>query len=443
MKQHVLLLVSFAWALLTGCFTSEDDKTAGAQDFPNTIQTLTCLAQRALDGSSEWQQVDKMEQDPQIEDVDSALQQSNPWLGKVSAEPLFMDTTIWDFSDTADGLAIAYRERRFGVIHTLDTLDVLWDSKAVDTIKDNEIILTARTLVVFEDTDLRLIVKVEDSDTNGIPDLRRNEIIFPPQNGMRKHHITLDGPGPDGAFNKRADNESYFIQYLITSGVDTLSNEWQSDADNDSIVLGGAKADSNIFDSYKYVSGQLAEPGVAFSTVFKRQVFFAANWGKNYSIRFDLRQVRESGEKISFSIHGPGPDSVFYPGDTVSANLNIEVPEPDSVSLFWLKFVIGLSPNPNNILLTSVLGFEGGFKLRQGPYYEVSVAYTPTIPIRFGGKADDGRIVLIAAPQSGGMDKLDLQVSKEGLDGEFTASTGEKYSITWLKGGQLQAFPVN
>ena len=141
MKRSIHLLAVLGAVLLgaVGC-AEESNTVAGGEDFPNTVsgmEALARLAKEASDSSGDWNPLRDAPTGIPGDEPDTtavAVAARPPVAGRVAV----VTTLEADLSDTAKGRA-TLRIRKTGDGATQDdTIVVVWNDRARDTIKNNK-----------------------------------------------------------------------------------------------------------------------------------------------------------------------------------------------------------------------------------------------------------------------------------------------------------------
>jgi len=316
-----------AAAILSGCMT-KDDRTAGVDEFPNSIYA------RVNGFLDEGKQSETLNPAPSL--TDSLLGQPgfNVGAGKVAGKiaaaagqgaasaPLRGLAKLAADSGCAGGTLTFTDTVKAALKYTVDTLSVCVDAKALDTIKGNETILHGRSVTRFN-TGRVETADISDADGDGILNPKsaasKANIVFTAlENGVLEKTTLVVGPGPDVNFDTEADNLIYTASWSKTSGADTLGTAVYTDADSDGVAVDNGKA--SVVDLDFYQKGPSKDhPDAVWSRAQMRLVVrYHVDAKEARRVRFEMEDLAGRHE-VGEVLNAQG-GIYFSMGDTVQAH---------------------------------------------------------------------------------------------------------------------------
>jgi hypothetical protein len=430
---------SLAWvpasllaALLLGACAQE--RVAGGDDFPNSVETLGKEGSAQRSDSTEW----------------------NAYKSAPDTAPGLYDTTYTPDTIPRDdggllkpgllpgdglpiGAVIPGRDLP-GAFRTLDTLldlvtgvtrvvrtqgvaglqvrDTTWyrrDSLAA--------LVLLRVAGRVEGGGIVKLFAFEDGDGNGILSARAGSANIMV---IRSSSTASDGSvgerslriaaGPDRNFNQRADNSTLAYSETLRKGVDTLLSLLLRDADGDGLIFSPLR-DTNLVDVDR-VSDDGVSSGARLSLHYRLAAF--ADRSRNRPVRF--RRVLETSAGVTETI-ALGRDSLpdFAPGDTgrvlVSFASSVTA---DTLQRATADYRVKLSDTAGRFTGNRLLRVDRSRALRFGAATGARYTLWPEAPVPDGSFARDGSVVL----------RVDLRAG--GWIGFTGISTAAGWSGTWI-----------
>ncbi|MEO6098068.1 MAG: hypothetical protein ABIW76_21360 [Fibrobacteria bacterium] len=260
--------IAFALFTFSGCIN--DERSAGVDEFPNSIYARV---HTFLDEGKKSESISAAASVP-----DTLLGGSGFHVGagkvagakiaaaaKAGAEAPFLRGLAKAMSAGAAGVDSGCTA---GVITVTDTskaplkitvniASVCFDAKALDSIKGNEIIIRGKTTVTFN-TGRVETAELSDADGDGILNpkgtgAKANLLFTALEKGILEKTVLVVGPGPDASFDTEKDNLVYSADWTKTSGSDTLGYAHYTDADSDGVAIDNGKA--SVVDLAYYQKG--------------------------------------------------------------------------------------------------------------------------------------------------------------------------------------------
>lgn len=238
---------------LSACFTEPKDKTAGVDDFPNSIYARVdgfLDEGKKAEGLSVAANTDSLLirqsfNSPPAKKVAAAFDpspaaQALPPLAKRSAAGPAADSCPMTFT-------LSEKKPPIGSRVTVDTLIMCVDALFLDSIKGNEHIVRGKS--VTRDTVTGRVETGEFADGDG------DGFLNPIPGGAAKARVQFTvidmgvtekttlviGDGPDDDFDTEPDNLIYEMSWSRTRGADTLGSAAFQDADSDGVAIDNGK----------------------------------------------------------------------------------------------------------------------------------------------------------------------------------------------------------
>ena len=443
--------------LISGCLFNKEEKHAGAQDFPNTLETMVAMAKRSVDSSGHWESVDDMKRAPAelLPDTVPSLPSLHNNLAKQRAvgkrvlgkralnksgnEPGIYDSIRID--SVTDGVTrLIYNHRRFLGFSAKDTLRVFDDSTVFDAIRKNEKVLSVKGRTLLVGSGFEYLYSILDKDSNGVFDHRRIEwMLGEKPDGARPRWVIYDAPGPDGNFDSTQDNLWYRLDMMNAKGSDTLNAQMYIDRDGDGVLFPSKNSGKQELEVNFLAKGDSAKPFVKRDFWSFRFFSDPQSTTRNFVVNRFAKETKFVNDQMTrFSIRGSGPDSTFAPGDTIWLTWEQSFAEPDTVSKARMVFSVWLSPNKLEAP-DQLLSFSGKFDLRKGSLQFTEFQFIPDLPVNKGQDVNSGLLTVLGSRVAAkGHDSLVIQVKPSGWQGDFYSVEGESYPLKWNDLGELE-----
>lgn len=335
--RHALLAVCAA-AALAGCFLDpKEEKTAGVDDFPNSIYAR-------MDGFlDEGKKADGLEASPNPDSLLLRQSFNGPPAQKLAAGASASLPSLQKLAADTCKATFTFSEKKapIGSRVTVDTLILCVDAAFLDTIKGNEHIVRGKS--VTRDTVSGRVEIGEFSDADGDGFLNpilggaakaRVQFIVTDK-GVTERTVLVIEDGPDDNFDTEPDNLIYELSWSRTAngGADTLGSAAYRDADGDGVIIDNGKP--SLADVAWYHKGPTQDdPDAAWSRIEMRSLIaYGVNGAKqNEMRRFSATSETKDGRRSSAVILGPGGGPDFGSKDTVEARfLSVGAAAADSV----------------------------------------------------------------------------------------------------------------
>lgn len=464
MKTRPLLMIGLLTSLLAGLLTSctvENEKAeGGATDVPNYLASLGPLMTGYIQASSGW----GLTQSSLYDTLSGRIPMGPPQTGGPAApkrgaltsaasaasaanasktSDLDLDSIRWDYTDSALGVATAYRHALSGVWETWDTSLVRYDEHAKAGDYAGAVFIRTRGLGRFD-----FLAKVshryvgEDTDSDGVLDRRTNFVSLQWWGKAEQETwYTTDHPGKDLDFRTGDDNPVEKFEKVVTLGPDTLMHEFLEDRDGDHSIwtMHPAGIDSSRIFYTRSAPGALGS-GVKRSRIEAIVVIYDSSILRPMEVRKAFLQDQDfAGASLSIGIRGFREDSTYLKGDSLDIFLGHAAPAPDSVAALELVFRVQTSIvfGSQDALVNT--GADAAF--RKGPIAETHFLFRPDIPLVSGTVSNGGSISLSAKLVSGVTVTLQGRYAAGKLTAEITEAGGEPYTAIWDKDGKLLQGP--
>jgi hypothetical protein len=421
--------------LLTGCFL--DERTAGGDDFPNSVETLGKEGTAASTDSADWNAYDDAPSTPP-EAYDSAyVPDSAPEEGSTPAKvaassegrvPPGLEIagavrSLISLSDPLTGLFRAIRVQTLAGIEARDTtwyrLPGLSLTKRVVRMSGVVTYASGRAeRFSFDDADGDSLL----TPSVGSANLARVRFVVTYVSGRVEEKAFTVGAGADLAFGTRADNVLRSLESVHRLGSDTLYRLSLRPVGSDSVVYDPVR-DSGRVDVEHMVSADGVRTTLAYRTV----LFPDSN--RNRPVRFHRTVETASGVTETIAL---GRDSTpdFAPGDTGRVQIRFTSSNTaDTLSESLSEYRIVLSDTAGRFEGNVLTQIDREKTLRYGEASAVRYRLTPSTPIPDGGSTRTGSVYLRVDLRSGGWVGLEGSSGPEGISGLWEDSTGKSGTV--------------
>jgi hypothetical protein len=454
---HALVLSS---ALSACMLTGGDTLVApgGAEDFPNTVETLGKIAVSDISSSADWQQVQEITL-PEVPDLSGlgSLQVSQPQakfavLGKASVDTL--NLTLWRIDSTK--VLDAYLNDRL----TAYALDSTGDRVRRDTvlckyIGDSVIRLSSVSLlnilktiqddpggnllpydyrgaVEWKATGIRQTYRLRNMDQLGEMDLAEYATVTPQTDGgtLRKW---VQIYGPDGAYlNPAAAPEKY---ELLRRGPAKDTLEWTQVLDIDSdrkLWDGNARGMVAI---NVHVRNPASQPELARMHVSMRADFLHGTTAAGDSLKqlyFHEQRWLRRGGVVNFTFQGVGGPGDLSPNGAARMTVDTVFALADSMIKYTAVYNLKLGEFTDRMQDHKLLGYGIVKYWRRGPVFNTVSVFAPAAPVPMGQAGFEGQMSSTAAYANGDT------VTTTGSIG----SAGFNLTVQQVKQGAKETFTV-
>lgn len=452
-------LAALAFSLaLAGCFG--DERVAGGDDIPNSVEPLGKRTAEARRDSSDWNAHGEAPQSapgvydsarvpesaPQSGSAKSGASASAGAIsGAAGAQLLTLDAEIGFELPGTERLLNVITEPVTGLlrvvrVQSLPALagqaafraeDTTWykaDSAGPRLVRVSGFVQTQgeTRYAVFEDGDGDGLLSPRAAGS-----LARVRFTTVRASGERETRAMTWRAGDDKDFNRRGDNGLAALQRSIVSGLDTLLSLVLTDADGDGLVYNPFR-DSNQVE----VASRARAGGVHTTLVYRVAVF--RDSARNYAHRYRRVTTSVAGTDSVFAF---GRDSLpdFAPGDTGFARrVFLPASASDTVASTEGVFKVVLSAARDGSG-NRLLEVNRKQVYRFGAFASFDYRLRPTAPVADGSFARAGAVRARAELASGGSITFDGEATATEIFGGVMDSEGRKGTVRYDLEGKVKS----
>jgi hypothetical protein len=440
--------LAFAASLaLIGCV--EDERTAGVDEFPNSIYA------RVNTFLDEGKKAESVNPAPAVE------LNANPGFhvaagkiagGKVAAAAnaaaesapmrgLAKSSAAADSGCTAGALTITDTVKA-PLKSTVNTISICFDAKALDSIKGNETVLKGKSVTTYN-TGRVESAEISDADGDGILNPKsaaaKADIVFTvTEKGVQEKTVLVVGPGPDKDFDTEADNLVYASSWIKTAGSDTLGTAAYADADSDGVVIDNGKA--SVVDLDFYQKGPSADhPDAVWSRAQLRLVVrYQVEAKEAKRVRFEMENQAGRHEVGEILNAAGGKD--FDMRDTIQAHfLSVGTAASDSIDTMDVVLAMTLGTDFDSKADDKVYAIDVKTVKKPGVAGEEKAAHFNFIsdkPIPSGKEPEAGSLVMSVEYRDGTTLSVEGGISASGLDVTIKDREGKRTHVVWDREGR-------
>ena len=366
MKHVITVFAFFLLLLTTGCSNNISPGKKGGEDFPNSVILLGKVISDNLNSYSEWNQLEDIQDTlPDIfyaETLHTLYSDTNA-SSRIVKRGNSKDTVIWNLQDTAQGIAVVYYFKDAFFFLISDTITVLYNDSARDSVFGNEIVLKklGRTSARFSKEWLDYCFM--DSDTNSFFDSMN---ISHSKTGILGTIIASARAtsGNDNNFTKGKKIKFSFLQSLMISSQDTVWLHEIEEADSSGNIF-DSSLDANSVDYKGIIKNPILRPSISRIEKRLRARIISSNRRKIIVNKYVSLLDYKDGSQRNISIFGNNADSSFNTEDT--AFIKLEKKENDNISTI-LTFTVLLGQNVYDCPVIPCFGLELRNQHRQTQY---------------------------------------------------------------------------
>lgn len=439
MKRSIHLLAVLGAVLLgaVGC-AEESNTVAGGEDFPNTVsgmEALARLAKEASDSSGDWNPLRDAPTGIPGDEPDTtavAVAARAPVAGRVAV----VTTLEADLSDTAKGRA-TLRIRKTGDGATQDdTIVVVWNDRARDTIKDNEWIYSMSSrrtsLSPLRTEHTRVEPAVRDTMVTPLPG-KANRIRLRKQVTVGLATTIVDmflDPGPDISYDTEDDNSLHRALNVRLRGADTLESSRWEDGDGDSIALDRATGKVGIVSFVRTIP---TPAGLRLSRVEERGRLRVDPRDSTATepLRFERRELWRSGRVVVERVARPKTDSDLVASDTAVVT-RVAILGTDTVRT---RFELLMGAKLSDSASQRILGYSVHVRNPNGR--ALSLRFASDRPMVPGGTVLTGEVHFEAVIPGGRRFQIDGRWDAGALRGHVDDGEGNSGTAAWDAAGNL------
>jgi hypothetical protein len=426
----------FACAVaLTGCFS--DDKVAGGDDFPNSVEPLGKSSAEETSDTSSWNGHEEapatppesydstvVPDAPPEEDVGAGKRATSVETGgSLRIQPGFEIAgslrTFVSLFDSLTGLTRAVRVQT--TLAGIEARDTTWYRVqllpfARRTVRMSGIVTYAggrAERFSFEDADGDSVLSPQTGSRN----LARARFVVSLEAGRTEERTVVLSAGPDRLFATRGDNVLRSVETVLRADGDTLVHLKLSPVPGDSVVR-DPQRDSTRVD----VVHRIASDSVRVEQTYRAQVH--ADSARNRALRFRRVVTTAAGTTETVAL---GRDSLpdFAAGDTGFVKVTFtSTLSSDTLASAKATYRVVLSDTAGRHAGNRLLAVEREKLYRFGSVSKRFYRLTPSAPVPFGSFARSGDLKVRLDFRAGGWIEYLGTSSGTGLTGtvNFTAS---------------------
>ena len=442
-KSLLLTATAIAAFALAGCIA--DDKSAGVDEFPNSIYAR-------VDGFlEEGKKSEGIAVVPTVSDSLAAGGGFHVGAGKIAARKLA--------AGSAEGASLAALAKASAapactsgtlsvtlapVVETTKRTDATvvacTDAKFFDAIKDNETLIRLRSVTTWNSGRIDT-AEISDADGDGIlnPVAGRKSkssiLLTTDEKGVKERTVMVVGPGPDNNFDTEPDNLVYSGAWAKTKGTDTLGSASYADADGDSVAVDNGKP--SLVDLVFYQKGPSADhPDAVWSRAWLRMIV------KYHVDSKDVRRARfemeDGAGRVSMSEalgRDGGPDIDMR--DTVIAHITtVGTASADSLDTLDLRITMKVGADFDDKADDSIYAIRAVSHLKRGDEKTATFSFVSTKPIPSGKDPENGTLSMEIGYRDGTAVKVEGTITAKVMDVTVTDREGKRAHIVWDREGR-------
>lgn len=448
MKRTFGFLLSIVSLLLLWSCTGGNDSLVGAgggDDFPSSVEAMGSALSQDLAQYDTWDTT--ISQPLTTPDLASQGAITLPTLSapsglsKTSASAAELDTTIWDSTDTAQGIISAYRARSTDTHNSFDTLAFSYTPNGIGA-------LISATGRVYNKTTIQTDrYWYHDADGDGIlldtlSATNRVAATFTSRFSWNATMITslTVGPGSDRDFSTREDNPIFAAHVVQLLGNDTVEAFTYTNADSDPYVF-DPQRDSSVIDiAYSnnlYTIRPLLHPFIAQERLDLRTIVFPTTTKQSYMNRYGLTQKRKSGREVCVLIVSPDGDSTFAPKDTAHVIIQTFPALNDTLASDSTVLTILTGDRPFETPADSLLSVYHIHRSTGPLERTVELTLRSDTPVRGMNKFTSGSFSRTVTYADGAWIEISGTFTNAAIEAQYEKSNGMKGSIVWSRAGGL------
>ena len=346
-----------------------------------------------------------------------------------------------NLDDTAKGYATVYAQYELLFVNIIDTAVIVWDSKAKDTIKDNE------KVIRFKRIQKSLNGKVETAEfTDGdgdkvvtaVPGKTGNKaklVLTVEDNGATEKTTLVVGAGPDADFNLESDNTVLEAAWVKTKGGVVTGTGAFLDADNDGVVTDNLK---DCIVLAKYTEIEPKDRPLIAKVDFEAKVRVLANKAGDEPVSFSYRETTKSGRTNVVTIKNRAGGTEIVRGDTMTVRLETTLSlADDTLKHAVVEFVMNpgqdLKSDADDMCYAIHIATEKRFGLERSAEFH----FISDEPIPHGQEPVSGKFNGTATYANGKSASLKGSFSPDGFTAEFKGPEGNTVAVAYSKSGNV------
>ena len=443
---RTLLSALAAVLAFTACMT--DEKSAGVDEFPNSIYARV---DGFLDEGKKSEQINSVPgltdslliqpgfivgagkiAGPKLAAAGKQAAESLPLQGlaKASAGAAACTSGTWSVTDTV----------KSALKVTVNTLVLCVDAKILDAIAGNETVVRGRTVTTHNGGRVET-ADITDADGDGILNplagkgAKANLIFSSLEKGVLEKTVLVVGPGPDNDFKTENDNLIYSAAWSKTLGTDTLATATYADADSDGVAVDNGKASLVDLDFYQKGPVKDHPDAIGSRAQMRLVVRYKVEANEVRRVRFEMENKagrRETGEV--FNLQG-GRD--FDMKDTVKARfLSVGTAAADSLDTLDVHLTMKLGADFDGKQDDSVYAIDVRARKKSGDEKLAVFSFVSEKPIPSGKEPEFGTLSMSVEYGDGTTLKVEGGISSQTMDVTVTDRAGKRSHIVWDREGR-------
>ncbi len=449
----VLILFSFL-----GFQCASDPVAAGGGDeFPNTY--ARSLGQNAAGTLKESADKDNAlaltKKGPRIfADANLPISDKSAGFGKpIAAQDRFLldSSFAYGYSDTGIGVLRLYGYQLSDSTVRYDTLELVWEG-AIPEEGTGKYIAVYGTVygvyrTVVEDTLWTMRYRIEDADGDGIVNTGsvedraryRQSTIAPDRFDIARVEMKqtmIIGPGEDGDYGSESDNSIFSFVSMSSVAGDTLEYESYTDADGDGIPVDGA-LDSCVLKVHA-VKKKFGLNGPIRRTEHSiGYVVFPQNDSLNYPIMYHESVRNQLRPDTTAQVRHSNGDSVFYPGDTVWAEIVVTGGREDEIVSDTARMTMVLGSDGTREDDDFLLSVYSRSRRRFGEEREVEYRVESDQPFGRGRPPLSGTLEFRVRREDSSSAEILATFDTESISAVVTTTRHGRLEIVWDRDGKV------
>lgn len=449
----VLILLSFL-----GFQCASDPVTAGGGDeFPNTYaqslgQNAAGTLKKSADKGNALALADKGSR--VFSDADLQISDKSAGMGKqIAAQSRFLldSSFAYGYSDTGVGVLKLYGYRLTDSTVLYDTLELVWHGAVPEKGAEQYIAVYGTVYGVYrravEDTLWTMRYRIEDADGDGVvntgsvDDRARYHQSTTVRAGLDLAQVEMNqsvviGPGEDGDYDSEGDNSIFSFVSMSSVAGDTLEYESYNDADGDGIPIDGA-LDSCV------VTVQSVRKKFGLNGVIRRRestigyVVFPHDDSRNYPIMYRESVRNRLRPDTTAQVRHSNGDSVFYPGDTVWAEMVIVGGQNDQIASDTVRMTMVLGLDGTGEEDDSLLTVSAHSRRRFGEEREVEYLVDSDRPFGHGKPPLSGTLEYRLHREDNSSAEILATFDTESISATVTTTRHGRLEVVWDRDGNV------
>ncbi len=365
---------------------------------------------------------------------------------------LLLDSSFaYGYSDTATGVLRLYGYRLSDSTVRYDTLELVWEGAIPEEGTEKYIAVYGTVYGVYrtsvEDTLWTMRYRIDDVDGDGVVNTgsiedraryRQSTVAHGELDIARveMNQTVIIGPGEDGDYDSESDNSIFsFVSQSSVVG-DTLEYESYTDADGDGVPVDGA-LDSCV------VTVHAVKKKFGLNGPIRRTehtigyVVFPQNHSRNYPVKYrESVQNRLRPDTTALVVRIDG-DSVFYPGDTVSAEMVVAGGREDEIVSDTARMIMVLGSDGTREDDDFLLSVYARSRRRFGEEREIEYLVESEKPFGRGTPPLSGTLEYRVRREDNSSADILATFDSESISAIVTTTRHGKLEIVWDRNGNV------